>query len=98
MRGGTQKRGARQTHKRLSYTIKINRTSLDHLLLGKRADIDKMSNAMSIPQPGKCSSASARVVTLLLRRAGCAGRQMPRAERSENGVAERQPPRYGCLR
>jgi len=42
------KRGARQTHKRLSYTFKINRTSLDHLLLGKCADIDKMSNAPSI--------------------------------------------------
>jgi hypothetical protein len=46
--GGQNKRGARPTHKRLSYTFKINRTSLDHLLLGKCADIDKVSNAPSI--------------------------------------------------
>jgi hypothetical protein len=30
------------------YSIKVNRTSLDHLLLGKKADVDKMSNGESI--------------------------------------------------
>jgi len=43
------------------YTIKINRTSLDHLLLGKCADIDKVSNVPSIPHCLKCSSAAAGV-------------------------------------
>ena len=31
-------------HKRLLYCVNVNRTSLDHLLLGESADIDKMSN------------------------------------------------------
>ena len=36
------KRGAWQNHKRLSYiSINLYRTSLDHLLLGKAADIDE---------------------------------------------------------
>jgi len=39
--GGKNNRGARQTHKRLRYYFNVNRTSLDHLLLGKSADIDK---------------------------------------------------------
>ena len=39
--GGTKERGARQLHKRLLYCVKVNRTSLDHLLLGKNADVDK---------------------------------------------------------
>jgi len=29
------------THKRLRYYFNVNRTSLDHLLLGRSADIDK---------------------------------------------------------
>src|ERR1700688_3291706 len=41
-----KKRGARQNHKRLPYnSINLYRTSLDHLLLGMDADIDKMSIA-----------------------------------------------------
>jgi hypothetical protein len=36
-----KERGARQSHKRLLYCVNVNRTSLDHLLLGKNADVDK---------------------------------------------------------
>src|SRR5260370_39064958 len=36
-----KERGARQPHKRLLYYVNVNRTSLDHLLLGRSADIDK---------------------------------------------------------
>ena len=36
-----KERGARQSHKRLLYCVNVNRTSLDHLLLGRNADIDK---------------------------------------------------------
>ena len=39
--GGGKKRGARGDHKRLAYCFNVNRTSLDHLLLGKSADVDK---------------------------------------------------------
>src|SRR5271157_1617345 len=35
-----KERGARQPHKRLLYCVNVNRTSLDHLLLGKCADVD----------------------------------------------------------
>src|SRR5271157_6054617 len=35
-----KERGARQPHKRLLYCVNVNRTSLDHLLLGKNADVD----------------------------------------------------------
>jgi hypothetical protein len=28
-------------HKRLLYCVNVNRTSLDHLLLGRNADVDK---------------------------------------------------------
>jgi len=35
-------------HKRLLYCVNVNRTSLDHLLLGEVADIDQMSNDASI--------------------------------------------------
>jgi len=35
-------------HKRLLYCVNVNRTSLDHLLLGESADIDKLSNERSI--------------------------------------------------
>jgi hypothetical protein len=38
---GQKERGARQPHKRLLYCVNVNRTSLDHLLLGKNADVDK---------------------------------------------------------
>ncbi len=36
-----KKRGARLPHERLLYYINVNRTSLDHLLLGVGADVDK---------------------------------------------------------
>ena len=36
-----KERGARQPHERLLYYVNVNRTSLDHLLLGRNADIDK---------------------------------------------------------
>ena len=36
------------SHKRLLYCVNVNRTSLDHLLLGKNADVDQMSNNPSI--------------------------------------------------
>jgi hypothetical protein len=39
--GGEKKRGARGEHKRLVYCFNVNRTSLDHLLLGGIADVDK---------------------------------------------------------
>ena len=38
---GKKERGARQPHKRLLYCVNVNRTSLDHLLLGRNADVDK---------------------------------------------------------
>jgi hypothetical protein len=38
---GQKERGARQLHKRLLYYFNVNRTSLDHLLLGRNADADK---------------------------------------------------------
>jgi hypothetical protein len=34
-------RGARKPHKRLLNYVNVNRTSLDHLLLGRKADVDK---------------------------------------------------------
>jgi hypothetical protein len=37
---GQKERGARQPHKRLLYCVNVNRTSLDHLLLGRNADVD----------------------------------------------------------
>ena len=39
--GGTKERGAWQAHKRLLYCVNVNRTSLDHLLLGGNADVNK---------------------------------------------------------
>jgi len=39
--------------KRLLYCVNVNRTSLDHLLLGENADIDKRSNGPSITPGGK---------------------------------------------
>jgi hypothetical protein len=39
-------------HKRLLYCVNVNRTSLDHLLLGESADIDELSNDSSIT-PGR---------------------------------------------
>jgi len=41
--------------KRLCYCVKINRTSLDHLLLGRVADIDEMSHEPSIARARKDS-------------------------------------------
>ena len=38
---GKKERGARQIYERLLYCVNVNRTSLDHLLLGERADIDR---------------------------------------------------------
>jgi hypothetical protein len=47
--GGEKKRGAWQNHKRLPYiSINVYRTSLDHLLLGMDADIDRMSTGLII--------------------------------------------------
>ena len=43
-----RRREALGTHKRLLYCVKITYTSLDHLLLGVVADIDKVSHARSI--------------------------------------------------
>jgi hypothetical protein len=40
-RDGTKERGAWQAHKRLLYCVNVNRTSLDHLLLGGNADVNK---------------------------------------------------------
>src|SRR5216684_6729882 len=45
---GERERGARCVHKRLLYCVNVNRTSLDHLLLGGNADVDKMSHGASI--------------------------------------------------
>jgi hypothetical protein len=36
-----KERGARKPHKRLLYYFNVNRTSLDHLLLGGNADVDR---------------------------------------------------------
>ena len=46
MLGGDGEKGERRSvrsHKRLLYCVKVNRTSLDHLLLGKCADVDRTS-------------------------------------------------------
>jgi len=43
MRAGEKERGAREAHKRLLNYFNVNRTSLDHLLLGGNADGDRMS-------------------------------------------------------
>lgn len=40
-------------HKRLLYCVNVNRTSLDHLLLGESTDIDKLSNSASITREGE---------------------------------------------
>jgi len=39
--GGKKERGACTPNKRLLYCVNVKRTSLDHLLLGKKADVDK---------------------------------------------------------
>jgi len=48
--GGREKRreALGVDHKRLLYCVNVNRTSLDHLLLGESADIDELSNGSSI--------------------------------------------------
>jgi hypothetical protein len=38
---GREKERRSVTHKRLIYYFNVNRTSLDHLLLGENADVDK---------------------------------------------------------
>jgi hypothetical protein len=43
-----QKGERRSVVKRLLFCVNVNRTSLDHLLLGKNADVDQMSNNPSI--------------------------------------------------
>jgi hypothetical protein len=45
LENGKKERGARMDHERLCYCVNVNRTSLDHLLLGKCADVDKTSAA-----------------------------------------------------
>jgi len=40
--------GRSGSHERPFYCVNVNRTSLDHLLLGEGADIDEMSHGVSI--------------------------------------------------
>jgi len=49
-------------HKRLLDYIKVNRPSLDHLLLGMDADIDEMSHAPIIARVKKSSERCFRIV------------------------------------
>jgi hypothetical protein len=52
--GAERREALGELHKRLLYCVNVNRTSLDHLLLGEDADIDKMSHERSItPNPGE---------------------------------------------
>ncbi len=52
---GLKERGARQLHKRLLYCLNVNRTSLDHLLLGRNADVDKNVECSEYSAgPGRC--------------------------------------------
>jgi len=53
-----KERGARQIHERLFDCANVNRTSLDHLLLGKAADGDKMSRDPSITRDRKDARAT----------------------------------------
>jgi hypothetical protein len=39
--GGAKREKRSVTHKRLLYYVNVNRTSPDHLLLGRKADVDK---------------------------------------------------------
>jgi len=48
LRGDKRREALGVDHKRLLYCVNVNRTSLDHLLLGGSADIDQMSNELSI--------------------------------------------------
>jgi hypothetical protein len=50
-----KRREALGSAKRLLYCVNVNRTSLDHLLLGESADIDEMSHAPSITPGSKKS-------------------------------------------
>jgi len=62
--GWTKERGARLDHKRLFYCVNVNRSSLDHLLLGGSADIDEMSNGPSItPDERQAACISVLVLT-----------------------------------
>ena len=52
--GGGSKKGERRSvkiHKRLLYCVNVNRTSLDHLLLGKCADVDRTCRIATIITP-----------------------------------------------
>ena len=58
---GKKERGARQLHERLLYCVNVKRTSLDHLLLGKNADVDK--NVESHDYSADCDFRLARQTT-----------------------------------
>jgi hypothetical protein len=62
--GWYKRREALGSHKRLLYCVNVNRTSLDHLLLGEAADIDQLSNAPSIP-PNKRGNRTSLTVSAL---------------------------------
>jgi hypothetical protein len=65
--GGLKKKGERRpdTHKRLLYCVNVNRTSLDHLLLGESADVDRMSSEVIIARVGDVRT-SGLIVRLLM--------------------------------
>ena len=54
--GGQKERGARQPHKRLLHYLNVNRTSLDHLLLGKNADVDKSVECSEYSAGRRCQT------------------------------------------
>jgi hypothetical protein len=56
---GQKRREALGSLKRLLYCVNVNRTSLDHLLLGKNADVDQMSNDPSIARDRRYARTSA---------------------------------------
>src|SRR5437764_536029 len=56
-----KERGARQLHERLLYCVNVKRTSLDHLLLGKSADVDR--NVESHNYSADCDFRRARQTT-----------------------------------
>jgi hypothetical protein len=53
--GGKRREALGVDHKRLLYCVNVNRTSLDHLLLGESADIDKLSNDLEYNSRGEGS-------------------------------------------
>ena len=77
-RAPTKKRGAWGDHKRLVYYFNVNRTSLDHLLLGAGADVDKLSSGHSIARykRGGVEKSPATVPSATLRvGGGCKGEE-----------------------